>query len=125
MERSQLMQEAVLHETARLGIDWTVDPVKPLEVSWPYVPNRKGPTKIRVSISVSLPVAELISRAAEHVHASEPLFIIGSTLAYIGRLQRCFRAIHTDTPVEAGQIRAALERIRLPSHYQYQRRTGR
>jgi hypothetical protein len=77
------------------------------------------PTEVRVSITVSLPVAEIITRAAEHVHASEPMFIIGATLAHIGRLKACFKAIHADTPEEALDIRAALEKIKLPPHYQY------
>ncbi len=83
------------------------------------------PTEVRVSITVSLSVAELITRAAEHVHASEPMFIVGATLAHIGRLQRFFPAAHADGPEEAGAIRAALERIRLPPQYQYSRRSRR
>jgi hypothetical protein len=71
---------------------------------------------------VSLAVSELAARAALHVHTSEPLFIIGSTLAYIGRLQRCFTGITADSPEEAQKIRTALEKIKLPSQYQYRRR---
>jgi len=74
---------------------------------------------------VPLPVAETITRAAEHVHASEPLFIIGATLALIGRLRACFKAIHADTPEEARAIRAGLDRIKLPPRYQYPQRTRR
>jgi uncharacterized protein (DUF1778 family) len=126
MERTQLVQEAVLNEACRLGIRWSVGPVPPLTVSWPYLPERgEEPTETRVSITVSLSVAELITRAAEHVHASEPLFIIGATLAHVGRLQKCFRAIHADTPEEARLIRAELERINLPTRYQYRRRAKR
>ncbi len=125
MERTQLMQEAVLAEAARLGIRWSMDPVEPLAVSWPYLPDREEPTGVRVSISVSLPVSEIITRAAEHVHASEPQFIIGATLAHIGRLQKLFRGIHADTPEEARQIRAELEGIKLPVQYQYRRRAKR
>jgi hypothetical protein len=126
MERTQLMQEAVLTEAGRLGIRWTVNPVPPLETSWPYMPDRgEEPTGVRVSITVSLSVAELITRAAEHVHASEPLFIVGATLAHIGRLQRCFRGIHADTPEEAREIRSELEKIKLPAQYQYPRRSKR
>ena len=126
MERTQLMQEAVIHEAARLGVRWTVEPVPPLTASWPYMPERGDePTEVRVSITVSLPVAEIITRAAEHVHASEPMFIIGATLAHVGRLKACFKAIHSDTPEEARAIRAALEKIKLPPQYQYPPRPKR
>ena len=126
MERTQLMQEAVIHEAARLGVRWTMDPVAPLAASWPYLPQRGDePTEVRVSITVSLPVAEIITRAAEHVHASEPMFIIGSTLAHIGRLKACFKGIHADDPEEARDLRAALDRIKLPPHYQYPPRKKR
>lgn len=83
------------------------------------------PTEVRVSITVSLPVAETITRAAEHVHATEPLFIIGATLAHVGRLKACFKAIHADTPEEARAICAALEKIKLPPQHQYPRRSKR
>jgi hypothetical protein len=126
MERTQLMQEAVIHEAARLGVRWTAEPVAPLTMSWPYMPDRGDePTEVRVSITVSLPVAEIITRAAEHVHATEPLFIIGATLAHVGRLKACFKAIHADTPEEARAIRAGLERIKLPPQYHYPPRTKR
>lgn len=126
MERTQLMQEAVIQEAARLGIRWTLEPVEPLTSSWPSMPQRgEEPTEVRVSITVSLPVAEIITRAAEHVHASEPMFIIGATLAYIGRLKACFKAIHADTPEEARAIRAALDKIKIPPQYQYPRPTKR
>jgi uncharacterized protein (DUF1778 family) len=123
MERTQLMQEAVIHEAARLGVRWTVEPAPPLTTSWPYMPQRGDePTEVRVSITVSLPVAEIITRAAEHVHASEPMFIIGATLAHVGRLKACFKAIHADSPEEARAITAALQNIKLPPKYQYARR---
>ncbi len=126
MERTQLMQEAVIHEAARLGVRWTVEPAPPLTSSWPYMPQRGDePTEVRVSISVSLPVAEIITRAAEHVHASEPMFIIGATLAHIGRLKACFKAIHAETPEEARDIRAGLDKIKLPPQYQYPRKSKR
>jgi uncharacterized protein (DUF1778 family) len=126
MERTQLMQEAVIHEAARLGIRWSVEPPEPLATSWPYMPARGDePTEVRVSITVSLPVAEIITRAAEHVHASEPMFIIGATLAHIGRLKACFKVIHADTPEEARAIRAAIEKIKLPAQYVYPRRRSR
>ena len=126
MERTQLMQEAVIHEAARLGVRWSVDPAPPLTTSWPYMPQRGDePTEVRVSITVSIPVAEIITRAAEHVHASEPMFIIGATLAHIGRLKACLKAIHAETPEEARAICAALEKIKLPPQYQYPRKSKR
>jgi uncharacterized protein (DUF1778 family) len=122
-ERTQLMQEAVIHEAARLGVRWSLDPVPPLTAAWPYMPDRKDePTEIRVSITVSLPVAETITRAAELVHSSEPLFIIGATLAHIGRLQACFKAIHADGPEEARAICDGLQKIKLPPQYRYPHR---
>ncbi len=126
MERTQLMQEAVISEASRLGIRWSVEPVAPLTASWPYMPQRGDePTEVRVSITVSLSVAELITRAAEHVHASEPMFIIGATLAHVGRLKGCFKVIHADTPEEARLLRADLDKIKLPAQYQYPRRAKR
>ena len=126
MERTQLMQEAIISEASRLGIRWTAEPPPPLKAPWRYLPDRGDePTGVRVSITVSLSVAELISRAAQHLETSEPLFIIGATLAHIGRLQKFFQANHADSPEEAREIRAALERIKLPSQYQYQRRGRR
>ena len=41
MERTQLMQEAVIHEAARLGVRWTLEPAPPLTSSWPYMPDRR------------------------------------------------------------------------------------
>jgi uncharacterized protein (DUF1778 family) len=87
-----------------------------------YLPDRGDePTGVRVSITVSLSVADLISRAAEHVHASEVMFIVGATLAHIRRLQKCFRVIHADTPEEARAIKSALDKIKLPPQYQHPR----
>jgi hypothetical protein len=80
---------------------------------------------VRVSITVSLPVAEIITRAAEHVHASEPMFIIGATLAHVGRLKACFKGIHADTPEESRAISAGLDKIKLPPRYQHPRRSKR
>ncbi|HET6436718.1 MAG TPA: hypothetical protein VFG59_01560 [Anaeromyxobacter sp.] len=120
IERSQLVQEAVISEASRLGVGWIVERAEPLMVSWPYLPDRGGePTAVRVSVTVSLSVAEIITRAAEHVHASEPMFIVGATLAHVGRLQKCFQAIHADSPEEARAISSALGKIKLPPHYQY------
>jgi uncharacterized protein (DUF1778 family) len=126
MERTQLVQEAVISEASRLGIRWTSEPAEPLKISWPYLPDRGDePTGVRVSVTVSLSVAELLSRAAEHVHASEVMFIVGATLAHIGRLQKFFRAVHADSSEEARAIKSALEKIKLPAQYQYARRTGK
>ncbi len=33
MERTQLMQEAVIHEAARLGVRWTAEPVREFSTS--------------------------------------------------------------------------------------------
>ncbi len=116
--------EGVIHEAARLGVRWTLEPA--LTSSWPYMPQRGDePTEVRVSITVSLPVAEIITRAAAHVHASEPMFIIGATLAHIGRLKACFKAIPAETPEEARDIRAGLHKIRMPPQYQYPPRSKR
>ena len=121
MERSQLAQEAVLAEAYRLGIRWSVTSPKQLNVSWPYLPERgTEPTEVRLTLSVSLPLAEVLMRCAEYVHASEPLFIIGATLAYIGRLQKCYRGIALETPEEAKEIRDRLRRIKLPAQFEYQ-----
>jgi uncharacterized protein (DUF1778 family) len=120
MERTQLVQEAVISEASRLGVRWTAEPAEPLKKAWRYLPDRGDePTGVRVSVTVSLSVAELITRAAEHVHASEVMFIVGATLAHIGRLQRLFRAAHADSPDEARAIKSALGRIKLPPKYHY------
>ncbi len=124
MERTQLMQEAIISEASRLGVRWTAEEPPPLEGPWPYLPDRGDePTGVRVSITVSLSVAELISRAAGHLHASQPMFIVGATLAHIGRLQKCFRAVHAGSPEEARAILTALGRIKLPRQYQCSRRS--
>jgi hypothetical protein len=125
VERSMLVQEAVLAETSRLGIRWSGKRPAPLAAPWPYVPERDERTGIRVTVSVSVALAELISRAADHVHATEPQFIIGSTLAYVGRLQECFEATHEETREEVKAMVEDLQRIRLPPQYQYRgRRRG-
>ncbi len=123
IERAQLVQEAVISEASRLGVRWIAEPVEPLKASWPYMPDRGDePTDVRVSVTVSLYVAEIISRAAEHVQASEPMFIVGATLAHLGRLQKWFRASHADSPEEARAIKFALDKIKLLTQYQYTRR---
>ena len=76
LERAQLMQEAVLFEAFRLGVRYSAHRPRPGEEPWPYLPYRHGETvtEVRVSISMRITVAELMSIAAEHVKASETLF---------------------------------------------------
>jgi hypothetical protein len=126
IERAALMSEASMFEATRLGIRFSAEPPPPLTTAWPYLPERgEEPTGVRVSITISLSVLELIQRAADYVHASEPLFIIGSTLAYIGRLQSQLKGLHADTPAEAEELQRKLKAIELPSQYQYRRRPRR
>jgi hypothetical protein len=51
------------------------------------------------------------------VGTSEPLFIVGATLAYVGRLQAQIQAIHAHSPAEGERIRKKLAAIALPSQY--------
>jgi uncharacterized protein (DUF1778 family) len=129
LERSQLVQEAALSEANRMGIRWSVDRPPPLTDPWPYLPDRTAEaTAVRVTITVSVPLRELVARAAEHVHASEPVFLLGATLAYIGRLQRCFEGAAVGTPEERAEgerMRAALQRIKLPPQYVYRGRRAK
>lgn len=46
------------------------------------------------------------------------MFIVGATLAHIGRLQKWFRAVHADSPEEARAIKSALDTIKLPTQCQ-------
>jgi hypothetical protein len=120
LERAQLMQEAVLFEAFRLGVRYSSRPLPPLTAPWPYLPERgEEATGERISISLRVTVAELMSIAAKHVNASETLFIVGSTLAYIGRLQNCYRGTYAALPEEAREVRAALQKIKLPPRYRY------
>lgn len=120
MERSMLVQEAVIVEACRLGIRWSSKTVGPFEGPWPYLPDRGDETtEERTSITMSLPLAELLERCADHVGTSEPLFMIGATLAYIGRLQALFRGKRAEKPEAAQGIRAELRRIKLPAQYRY------
>ena len=126
LPRSTLMQEAVLTETARLGIRWSAEEPAYLGAPWPYMPERgEEATEVRVNVSMSMAVCELLRRGAAHVHASEPQFVVGATLAYVGRLQRLFKGVSAETPGEAAKIRDALQRIKLPSQYQYRGRRRR
>ena len=120
VERSLLMQEGVMAEATRLGIRWSLERPPPLEDPWPYMPDRGDePTGVRVCISVSHALMDLIKRGAKHVHASEPRFIVGSTLAYVGRLQRTFEGLSVDSPEERSKMKAALRQIKLPAQYLY------
>jgi hypothetical protein len=122
LERAQLMQEAVLFEASRLGVRFSDSPPPPLKAPWPFLPDRgEDVTDVRVSISMRVTVAELMSIAAEHVKASETLFIVGATLAYVGRLQSCYRGTHAASPEDAREARAALRKNRLPERYRYTR----
>jgi hypothetical protein len=125
LERAQLMQEALLFEAFRLGTYFTVGAPEPFKGTWPYLPDRsEEPTEVRVSISLRVTVAELMSRAAAYVGTSEPLFIIGATMAYVGRLQACYQGSHAASPEDARESRAALKRIRVPEQYRYPARTA-
>ena len=121
IERAQLMQEAVLFEAFRLGVRYGDTPAPPLKAPWPFMPDRRGAdvTDVRVSISMRVTVAELMSIAAEHVGASETLFIVGSTLAYVGRLQSCYQGLQAASAEDAKESRAALRRLRVPDRYRY------
>jgi hypothetical protein len=123
LERAQLMQEAVLFEAFRLGVRFSDSPPPRLKAPWPFLPERGGEdvTDVRVSISMRVTVAELMSIAAEHVRISETLFIVGATLAYVGRLQSCYRGTHAASPEDARETRGALRKIRLPERYRYAR----
>jgi hypothetical protein len=126
VERAALMSDASLFEATRLGIRFSAEDPPPLTAPWPYLPARGDePTGVRVSITLSLSVLEVVDRAAIYVQASEPLFIVGATLAYIGRLQSQFRGLHAGTPEEAEELRKQLKAIVLPPQYQYRRRARR
>ena len=117
------MQEAALFEAFRLGVRYSAQPPPPLTEPWPYLPERGDETTgARVSISLRITVAELMSIAAKHVGASETRFIVGSTLAYVGRLQKCYRGVLAASPNEAREVRAALQKIKLPPQYRYRSR---
>jgi len=120
LERAQLMQEAVLFEAFRLGIRYSDSRPAPLRTAWPYLPDRsQEATDLRVSISMRVTVAELMSRAAEYVGASEPVFIVGATMAYVGRLQACYEGTYAASPENARESRSALRKIKLPEQYRY------
>ena len=122
IDRATLLTDASHFEATRLGVRYSTEPLAPLMKSWPYEPERGDePTGVRITITMNRLMLELVTRAAEHVHTSEPRFIIGATLAYIGRVQKSYRGITDDTPEEAAVIRKKLEAIKLPAQYQYRR----
>ncbi len=123
LDRTTLMTDAAVFHAIRLGIYYGAEAPQPLTSSWPYVPERGNEaTSERISISMNVIAEELISKAARHVHTSDPLFIIGSTLAYIGRLQACYTGSERQTPEEAMEIKRKLQAIKLPAQYQYTRK---
>ena len=122
IDRATLLTDAAHFEATRLGIRFSSEPVPPLKKSWPYIPDRGDePTGVRVTITMNRLMSELVGRAAQHTHTSEPLFIIGSALTYIGRIQKTFTGSSEDTPEEAREIRRKLEAIKVPPRYQYRR----
>jgi uncharacterized protein (DUF1778 family) len=126
LDRATLIMEAALFEANRLGIRHSAEDPPKFKGTWPFAPDRGDePTGVRLTITLSLSTLELVGRAAKHVGTSEPLFLIGSTLAYIGRLQKQFRGTHADSPDLAVEIRKTLEAIRLPPRYHYRARRTR
>ncbi|HET6412379.1 MAG TPA: hypothetical protein VFG53_09980 [Anaeromyxobacter sp.] len=122
IDRARLMADASFFHAMRLGVQFSADPPRRLKESWPYVPPRgEEPTGVRVSITMDILLDELVGRAARLVHTSEPSFILGSTLAYIGRLQKCFTGESCPTPEEAAEKIRKLRAIRLPAQYEYRR----
>ena len=120
VERAQLMQEAVQAEAHRLGVRFSSEDPAPLRGAWPYLPERgETATDVRISISMRVTVAELMVRAAELVAASETLFIVGATLAYVGRLQACYRGAYAASEEDARAARTALRKVKLPPQYRY------
>ena len=121
IERSQLVQEAAIAEANRLGLRWSAVQPPPLTQPWVYLPMRgREITSFRLGISVSITVAQLVKRAAEHVRTSEPPFLVGATLAYIGRLQAHFDG----STAEGRKVKAALRKLKLPPQYQSRERPG-
>jgi hypothetical protein len=122
IDRATLLSDGAQFEATRLGIRFSTEPVAPLTKSWPYAPDRgKKPTEVRVTITMNRLTHELVARAAQYTHTSEPIFIIGATLAYIGRVQKTFLGTSEDTPEEAREIQRKLEAIKLPPQFQYRR----
>ena len=120
LDRSSLMCDAAQFQAGELGQIPGIASRTPSPGPWPYLPARgQEPTDIRLAISMNVTVEEITARAARHVNTSVPLFLIGSTLAYIGRLQKCFTGEKLSTPEEAAKVVAALRAIKLPAQYQY------
>ena len=123
IDRATLIMEAALFEAQRLGVRYSAGSPPALKAPWPYTPVRgEESTGIRLTITLSLSTLEIVGKAAAHVGVSEPLFLIGSVLAYIGRLQRNFQGTHVDPPELADTIREKLREIVLPAQYRYRER---
>ena len=120
IDRATLIMEAALFEAQRIGVRYSIQDPPPLRTPWPYTPERgEECTAVRLTITLSLSTLELVGRAAKYVGVSEPLFLIGSVLAYIGRLQKEFQGTHLDSPELAGAVREKLREITLPAQYRY------
>jgi uncharacterized protein (DUF1778 family) len=123
IDRATLIMEAALHMATRLGIEYTTTEPAPFKGPWPFTPSRgEEATGTRLTITLSLTTLELVGRAAKHVGVSEPLFLIGSVFAYIGRLQKKFEGTHSASPELASVIRGKLRAITLPTQYRYRER---
>ena len=120
LERTTLFQEGAFFEAYRLGVRWSLgEPPPPLNGTWKFLPDRSSEsTSVRVGVSVSIQLAELVRRAARHVDTTDPKFLVGAMLAYIGRLQRCYEG-QFEEEAQREKIRAALKEIKLPWKYQY------
>lgn len=126
VDRATFMTEAALFQAMRLGVYYSFDGPPPLRAPWPYNPARgEDATGERLTISMNVAAHELIARATSLVQTSEPLFIIGSALAYIGRLQSCFEGTDLSTPEEAAKVKKKLQAIRIPPQFEYKRRAKR
>ncbi len=114
------MQEAVQAEARRLGVRFSSEEAAPLLGPWPYLPERgEAATDVRISISMRVTVAEFMARAAERVGASETLFVVGATLAYVGRLQARYRGAYAASEDDARDARVDLRKLKLPPPYRY------
>jgi hypothetical protein len=104
--RSELFQEGLLEVIHQLGIYVGGRTPAAPETPWQFAPRRgEESTSFRVSVSLTPTLNELLGRAAKLVGVSETLFAVGSTLRYIGRLQKLARE------------NEALQQIKLPSQY--------
>ena len=127
MERTQLMQEAVIHEAARLGIRWTVEPAPPLTSSWPYMPQRGRRADRGARLDHGEPAGRRDHHARGRARSRERADVHHRRDARAHRAPQgsASRAIHAETPEEARDIRAGLDKIKLPPQYQYPPRSKR